>query len=481
MQNETNPMKHPFLKVPEGKNSAIDTLFINSSIITMDDDERKIERGFLAVSGSRISDLGEMPKGNGELDMLKGRAKRVVDLTGMTLFPGLINTHVHSFQNLLKGLESDTGLDQWLKKVITPSVAKLSPEDARSGAHLCALDGIHSGTTTVLDYQYAQYLPELNHGAIRGFAETGIRLFYGRGFADVGVQFGANPLELEELPEIARNCQELLDQYHGTGDGMVRIALAPSAVWMCSKELLQWAGEFARKHRLIIACHVAETDYDNECSQKIHGRGDFETLRELDLVGPGLLMVHCVQLNEDEIRDAGERGAAFSYNPVSNMYLASGAAPMALLKKYHLTGSLGTDGAASNNSNDMLETLKAGVLLAKAHFRNPLILTAREALDYATREAARALGVEDEIGSLEVGKRADLFVFNPGATAKASPCPDPVAGLVYASDSRNVEHVMVNGLFVLERGRVVSIDEGEAICQADNQARQLWKRMTSKV
>ena len=450
----------------------IETLFTHATIVTMDQDRRILTDGALAVANGRIVKVGATEALMKEFD-----ADRVIDAEGKILLPGLINTHTHSFQTLLKGLEADTTLDAWLANVITPSVTSISEQDLYYGALLSAVDAIQSGTTTILDYQYAQTQIGLNEAAIKGYRDAGMRLVYGRGYADSGVEFGANPEELEPLTKIASETEALIEKFHRTDDDMLHIALAPSAIWMCSPECMKWTATCSEKYGVLVTAHTAETDYDNECSSALHGRGDFGALEKYGLLSERMLMVHCVQLTEEQIKKAGESKTRFSYNPVSNMYLASGAAPVELMRNYGVVGSLGTDGAASNNNNDMLETLKSGILLAKAATRNPGAMTAMEALEYATCKGAAALGLDDLIGSLEAGKRADLFLFDPARPAKASACHVPVSTLAYSSDARNVELVMINGDLVLEDGSMVKLDEKEVIETGTRKAKDLVKRI----
>lgn len=450
-----------------------DYIISHAYIVTMNPARRIIEDGGLAVQGDRIAAVGS----DAEIRNRFRECREIIDIRGKYLFPGFVNTHTHSFQALLKGLETDTDLDRWLKNVITPSVASVTPEEAYYGAVLSGIDALRSGTTTITDYQYAQYDYDLNPAVISGFRDMGIRLVYARGYADTGVQFGASPDELETPGRIEEGVVRLLREYPGGEDAAVTIALAPSAVWMCSLELLKWTADFAKKNDLLVTSHIAETEYDNECSIKVHGCGDFPACGKYGLINEKMLMVHGVQLKEDEIRRAAEAGAKFSYNPVSNMYLASGAAPVQLMKKYRITGSFGTDGAASNNTNDMLETIKSGILLAKVHYRDPAAFTAENALEYATISGARALGMEGSIGSLETGKKADFFVFNPSADAKSTPCHDPVAGLAYASGQRNIETVFVGGRPVVRNNVLTGADEGVILRKAGKAASELRLRI----
>ena len=450
----------------------IDTLFVRATVVTMNQEREILQDAAVAVANGRIVKIGPTEAMLREFD-----AEETIDAEGKIIFPGLINTHTHSFQTLLKGLEADTTLDDWLANVITPSVTNISEEDLYYAAQLSAVDAIQSGTTTILDYQYTQTQEGLNEAAIKGYRDAGMRLVYGRGFADAGVEFGANPDELEPLDKIRKETEALIETYHGTEDNLVQIALAPSAIWMCSPECMEWAAECSQKYGVLVTAHTAETDYDNECSTTLHGAGDFGALRKYGLLGERMLMVHCVQLSEDEVKEAGETGTRFSYNPVSNMYLASGAAPVGWMRQYGVVGSLGTDGAASNNNNDLLETLKSGILLAKAATRDPSAMTAMEGLEYATCKGAEALGLADEIGSLEAGKRADLFLFDPARSAKASACHVPVSTLAYSADARNVELVMVNGETVLKDGTTVKVSEEDVIGTGTRRAKDLVKRI----
>jgi 5-methylthioadenosine/S-adenosylhomocysteine deaminase len=453
-----------------------DYIISGGTVVTMNADRDIIKAGAVVLEGDKIKAVGPDRKIRRDYSPAGGTVE-IIDAAEKIVFPGLINTHVHSFQTLLKGLETDTGLDRWLTNVITPSVAEVNEQEAYYGAVLSGLDALRSGTTTVTDYQYAQHMYELNPAVVKGFRDLGLRLVFARGFADTGVQFGANPAELESIDVIDDGTRRLVREYPGDESRLIMIALAPSAVWMCTPELLEWAAAFSREYGLLVTSHIAETDYDNECSVAVHGRGDFGACEQHGLINERMLMVHCVRLREEDVRRAAEKGAAFSYNPVSNMYLASGAAPLREILRHGLTGSFGTDGAASNNSNDMLETMKAGILQAKSFYRDPQAFTAMNALEYAAISGARALGLEDQIGSIETGKKADLFIFNPSASAKSTPCHEPVAGLAYASDSRNIETVFVNGRPVLLNNTVTGLHERTAIQAAGEAARRLVERM----
>jgi 5-methylthioadenosine/S-adenosylhomocysteine deaminase len=202
-----------------------------------------------------------------------------------------------------------------------------------------------------------------------------------------------------------------------------------------------------------------------------------DCLEKLGIDGPNVLMVHCVYLTNTDIRKAGEHGLKVSYNPVSNMYLASGVAPIGEMLKNKITVGLGVDGAASNNGQDMLELMKTAALLQKVHTLNPTEISAEKVLEMATIDGAKAIGMESEIGSLEVGKKADFVIFNPYRSAKAVPVHNPVSTLVYASTMQNIESVAVDGTFLMENGVVTVVPDEEALLrEGQNVANRLALR-----
>lgn len=447
----------------------IDYLLLNATVVTLNSRREIYSEGAVAVQGERIVAVG--PKE--EVLRRFGTAKEVWDLAGKAVFPGLINTHNHLFQTLIKGLGDDRVLSDWLKYVTFPTSAHLEPEDTYYAALLGCLDGLHSGTTTMVDYMYPHPRPGLSDGILEAFRTVGIRGVFGRGCMNTGEKYGVPPVIMQGPGEVEADFRRLCRQYQ---DDLTKIWLAPAAAWSNDKEMLLKIKELAREYDTGIMIHISETPFDREATEDLHGIPDVNLMVELGMMGPRLLMVHCVHLTARDIRIAKHFDARVSYNPTSNMYLCSGVAPVPRLVEAGVTVSLATDGAGSNNSNDMLETLKIAALLQKVHNLDPTVITAEKVLEMATIDAARALGLENEIGSLEVGKKADLFVFNPLGAAKAVPMHHPVSALVYSSTQANVEMVMVNGKIVLSGGRVHTVNEGSILPEAHRAAVKLAER-----
>ena len=329
------------------------------------------------------------------------------------------------------------------------------------------IEGLHSGVTTTFDYMYPHPVGTFNldDGIIKGMMKLGVRSFLGRGCVDTGVEFGVYPAMIEKVPDIEKSIRNLYEKYNNAAKGKIKIALAPAAIWSNSGESLAMLKKLSNELDLLISIHISETNFDRASSKKLHGKDEIELLEELGLLNEKLIMVHCVELTNEDIRKIKASGATVSHNPVSNMYLSSGVAPIPLLNQEGIMVGLGVDGAASNNSNDFIELLKMTALLQKVHHRNPTIMTADKVLEMATIEGARSLGIDDIVGSLEPGKKADLFIFNPKLDFKAVPMHNPVSTLIYSSGNKNVETVFVDGEIVLENGKVVNVAEDEV---ADN-------------
>lgn len=222
--------------------------------------------------------------------------------------------------------------------------------------------------------------------------------------------------------------------------------------------------------------HVSETPFDRQSTEKLHGCAGTDCLEKLGIVGPNVLMVHCVYLNEKDIRCSREYDLKVSHNPVSNMYLSSGVAPIPQLLHGGVTIGLGVDGAASNNGQDMIELMKTTALLQKVSTKDPTSITAEKVLEMATIDGARSIGLEKETGSLEVGKKADFVVFNPYLNPKAIPVHNPVSTLIYSSSMENIESVAVDGRFLLEDGRFTFTDEAAVLRGAQHAAEELCRR-----
>ncbi len=432
------------MELNNNNNINLDILIENAKIITMNDNEEIINDGFVGIQNDEIKIIDEMDNYNKNIT-----AEKYLKAKGKIVFPGLINTHTHAYQILLKGLGADLKLMDWVKAVVAPYSQKITKEINYYAALLVALESLQSGCTTVADFFYAHHQPKLSDGVIEGFLDMGIRGLMIRNFHDCGVENGIPEAYLETPEEAFEDVERLINKYELESDGMMKIWTGPGVTWGISKRGLEATVEYSKSNNIPYSIHLLETEDDNKHIEKEYNKKAIELMEEVGFLTPNLLAAHCVKLTDEECKVLGSNGVNVAYNAASNMYLGSGIPPIIKLRNSGSKISLGTDGAASNNSMDMIETLKLSALLQKVSHEKPNIISSENVLKMATKEAAETLKMDKEVGSLEEGKKADLFIFNP-ENPKSIPMHNPVATLVYSSSLENVETTIVNGKILYE-------------------------------
>ncbi|MBV9896351.1 MAG: amidohydrolase family protein [Chloroflexi bacterium] len=438
---------------------AVDLLVLGGTVVTGRPDGRVLFEGAIAIADGAIAAVA--PRREVEAQYA---APRTIDAEGMIVYPGLVDTHTHLYQTLLKGLGDDLPLMQWLDASTLPSIPHLTPHLCYVAAALGCIESLRSGCTTIFDYMVDHRDTEIYDAILQAFDDVGIQGVLGRGLRDR--QTEAVQLNLPSFPDQLADCRRLLDRY-----GPERVWVTPGATWAMEEDSLRAARRLASDRGTRLSLHTDEVLFDSEESLRRFGQRTVPFLERIGFLGPDVLHAHCVQLSEEDCQILAQHGSCVSYNPVSNMYLGSGVPPIPRLLELGVTVGLGADGAASNNSQDMLEALKVGALLPKVAWRDPAIFTAADALRVATVGGAKALG-RDDFGTLEPGKRADLFVFDP-LHAKSVPVHDPVSTLVYSSGEVNVRTTIVGGRVVLDDRRIVGIDEDAILREAQSVALEL--------
>ncbi len=446
--------------------------FIHFNIYTLDKEERVIEDGGILIEDDIIIAVGSSQ----EIEQLcQGKVVELEDGKGKFIFPGLINTHTHLYQNLFKGLGSDMNLGDWWPKVLAPLGMALTKEHLVNGVRHGICEALKSGVTTVVDYLQFHPVEGLSEAEIKVAKEMGIRLVYGRGFRDAGENMGFSNMN-ENTDDVFAEVTYLKEKYQ-KDDGMIKIWLAPAAIWTFSEKGLEKTRTFATNTKTPIMMHMFETERDNEICLEKYNKKAMDYYIEKIFLGPDLLAVHSIHLSDDELDIYKKYDVKVSHNPVCNMYLGSGTAPVVDMLKKSITVGLGTDGAASNNSNDMIEVLKTTVLLHRNHYKKADCINAYDVLKMATIEGAKCIGMEEIIGSLEKGKKADLLIFNPNNSFKTSPVNDGLASFIYSGDYAAIEKVVVNGKEVLNKGKVVLGDEKKIIEDSIYSARVLKEKV----
>lgn len=442
-----------------------DLIIKGGTVVTIDQKRRIIRDGAIAISGNEIEFVGKRE----EVDS-KFKSDAVIDSSGRTIFPGLVNAHDHMFQVMLRNLGVDTNLLEWLKTVIHPamSILKDNKEGIQAAAMLACLENIKSGNTFVVDNHYGG-----NYEAvIRAMIKSGIRGCLARGIYEINV-----PETLRESPNVAiPDCERLIRRWHGAAGGRIMVGIAPMHPCHVTKEMLLRAKELSDRFGVPYHTHTGESKGDQDLNVKIHGKTDVELLNELGILSPRYMSVHSVWVSEADIKNMAKAGVHVVHNPVSNMYLGSGVAKIPEMKKAGINIALGSDGPASNNNQDLIQSMKFAACLHKVSKLDPAIIGAQDVLEMATINGARALGLEREIGSLEVGKKADLIVVDM-EKPHIAPVHDPVASLVYCANGSDVDTVIIDGKIIMKNREVLTIDEREVLKRANEVDRKIQNEL----
>ncbi|MCQ2971226.1 5-methylthioadenosine/S-adenosylhomocysteine deaminase [Methanobrevibacter gottschalkii] len=392
-------------------------------------------------------------------DIDESNVSKIIDATGKILLPGLINTHTHLSMTLFRGLADDLSLDSWLNDYIWPMEANLNGDYCYIGALLGAVELIKSGTTTFSDMYF--YMEDV----ARAVDESGIRAVLSYGMIDFGDE-DKRKNEINENLELFKSCE-------GMGNGRIKVFLGPHSPYTASEELLIQVRELADEYDMGIHIHVSETQKEIVDISSEKGLRPFEYLDKIGFLGPDVVAAHCVWLSDNEIEIIKKNNVKISHNPCSNMKLASGIAPVSKLIENDICVSIGTDGASSNNNLDLIEELKTASLLQKVSTLDPKVLTSDETLSMGTIKGAETLGLESEIGSIEVGKKADIILID---TNSANMIPDSSSlssNIIYSANGLNVDTTICDGKILMENKKLTVLDEGEIYQKARQAIKEL--------
>ena len=449
----------------------IDLLVKNATVVTMDKERRVLYGAAIAVMADRILEVGDSK----EIEA-KYQADEVLDGTNKIVFPGFVNTHSHLFQGALKGLGRDMVLWDWLDASVRFALHEIGYEEVYAAAVVGAIENLRSGSTTVLDYHYAHAKERgMDDAVTQAFEDVGIRGILGRAHTNVSnMPEGAACPHVETEQDFFDDVDRLQAKYadHST----ISLALAPGIVWDLSEEGYRQCRVVADKYKIPITMHVLESEHDNQYAQETYGMNLIPFLERTGVLGPDFIAVHCIDMNDRDFELFKQYDIKVSHNPVSNMILASGVAPIPEMQKQGLTISLATDGSASNDTQDMMEVIKTSALIHKCVRRDPEVMSASEVLEMASVNGARTIGREEDLGAIEAGKKADFWLMNP-MTSRCVPVADPVAALVYHSSEQNVETTVVDGKVILKEGKIMTLDEEAALVRLQEVAYKLRERV----
>ncbi len=425
----------------------IDTLIQARWIIPVEPSGRLLEDHALAIRDGLILDI--VPRGDAER---RYAPALVHELAGHALIPGLINAHTHAAMNLFKGLADDLALMDWLNAHIWPAESRwVSDAFVRDGTELAIAEMLRSGTTCFNDMYF---FPD---EVARTASAAGIRVVVGL------IVLQTPSVWARDADEYIAKGTDVHDQLKN--DALVYTAFAPHAPYTVQDAPLERIGMLAEELELPIHMHLQETSDEVARSVAMSGERPLARLDRLGLLSPRLLAVHMTQLLAEEMEVIAERGARVIHCPESNLKLASGLCPAASLLESGVNVALGTDGAASNNDLNMLGEMRTAALLAKCVAGRANALPAHQALEMATLNAARALGLETSIGSLRPGKAADIVAIDL-AQVETQPTFDPVSQIVYSSSRHQVSDVWIAGRHVLKDRTLTTLDEHKLLGSA---------------
>jgi 5-methylthioadenosine/S-adenosylhomocysteine deaminase len=423
-------------------------------------DALEIVQGAVSILDGRIVSVGDEPSGTHD---------RVIDARGAYLLPGFIQTHVHLCQTLFRGFADDMPLLEWLRRRVWPMEAAHTPATLRASARLAAAELLLSGTTSALTMETVHDTDVV----FEALEEFGMRAVVGKCMMDSDRQVPAR-LQEETRASIDESVA-LRTRWDGRANGRLRAAFAPRFAVSCSRELLEAVADLSSRDRVIVHTHASENRDEVEVVRALSGGlTNLEYLADTGLATPRLCTAHCVWVTDAEQALLAEREVKVLHCPSSNLKLGSGIAPVAEMRARGISVSLGADGAACNNRLDMFEEMRLAAAL-QAVRRQPGALTARDAVWMATREGARALGMEHELGSIERGKRADLILVERDRP-HLTPDADPWSTLVYAARGTDVRSTMVDGRVLVNDFQLVDEDVRAIMADARSAARTLAAR-----
>jgi 5-methylthioadenosine/S-adenosylhomocysteine deaminase len=422
------------------------TLIKNATIITMDAVNR-ILTGDLLITNGRIAAIGTVTE-----------ADEVIDATGRVVLPGFVQTHIHLCQTLFRGAADDLALIDWLKQRIWPMEAAHTAESLRLSAQLGIAELIRGGTTCALTMETVNYTDEV----FRVVEESGFRATVGKCLMDAGADV---PEALHEETHAAiAEAVRLIERWDGAANGRIRACFAPRFAVSCTRELLEHVARLSRERRVLVHTHASENRDEIALVEQNTGLRNISYLNSVGLAAPHVVLAHCIWLDDSELQILQQTETKISHCPSSNLKLGSGIAHVAEMVERGISVSLGADGAPCNNRLDMFIEMRTAALLQKMR-RGPQAIPALTALRMATIEGAKAIGLDAEIGSIEVGKKADIMLLNLNQL-HSLPQPDLVSTIVYSAQASDVETVLIDGQIVLKNRQLTTLNQAEIIARS---------------
>jgi 5-methylthioadenosine/S-adenosylhomocysteine deaminase len=438
----------------------MDLVIRHATVVTMNAKREVLHDADVVIQGNRIAHVGPTRRGR------RAAGAEVLEGRGRVVIPGLIHGHLHACQTLFRNRADGLELLDWLRQRIWPFEAAHDAQSMRASADLTFVELIKSGSTALLDMGSVRHYDEVFSAA----RAAGIRLTGGKAMMDAGNEVPAGLRE--DTEDSLRESIRLLETWHGADEGRLRYALAPRFVLSCTEELLKEVGRLALARGVRIHTHASENPTECRVVREQTGHDNIVYFDKLGMLGPHTTLAHCVHLSPGELRALEATHTRVTHCPSANLKLASGFAPIPELLGKNISVALGADGAPCNNNLDLWVEMRLAALIHKPR-SGPLAMSAQQVLELATLGGARALGLEDDLGSLEPGKKADLAIVSLDAAHATPAGDDVVARLVHSGQSQNVRTTVVDGKILMRERELKTLDEAEVLERAELHARRI--------
>ncbi len=451
--------------------SAKSLLVKNGYVLTMNPRREIIRDGAVYIEGQKIVEVGKT-------EALKDRKAEVeIDARNMIVMPGLIDTHVHLAQALIRGCADDVALVDWLKNYVWVLQGNFTHDDGRVSAELCMAEMIKTGTTAFVEcmihtrYGFDGIAKAVEQAGIRGALSKII--MDSTGYADSpDIMY---PGMVEDSDACLRETETMLARWHGKADGRIQVWYGLRSLGAVSEELFKDVGRRTRSHKTRLTMHLGEVPDDVRYVRQNHDMDLTEFAEKQGLLGPEMIFAHGIHFEESDFKRLAETRSNVSHCPASNTKLASGFAKIPRMLELGVPVSLGCDGGPSNNTYDMIREMRLAALIHKPIANDPLVISAEDVIEMATLGGAVAMGISDTVGSLEPGKHADLILVDMSDLG-LTPNTNPVSNLVYAGSGHAVDSVIVNGRLLMRNRKLLTMDEAEVKKKALRHSKDLIER-----
>jgi len=442
-------------------------LIENGFILTVNPNDDAYSEGYLYIEADRIITVAE----GAAPESIRSQADEIIDASGQIVMPGLVNSHVHLFQTLIRGLSDNRPLIPWLEEVAFPVYEKMEDEQIWLAVQMGIAENIRGGATAVIDNITIPLKPEMYEVVFRVVKAIGLRYKMARGYSDTGY-----PEALMEAGDDVIDNTRHLHETWCRGDDMLAIDFSPNVVWSTTEETLTKVSQLAQEWGIGIHIHTAEDDKENTLCVESNGLRQIPWLQEMGVLGSKTQLAHGIWISDEEIESIAESGTSVVHNPVSNMFIGTGICPVEKMLQAGVPVALGSDGQAVNNGQEMLDVLKWAANLQKVHTLDATVLPPEQIIRMACRNGAYAFGQPDQIGSLEPGQKADVILVDLDKSRMTLPTLSMPSLLVNFGQSADVNTTIVNGKVLMRDKEILVLDEKYLVPEFRQARTKLLKR-----